>query len=82
MFDRVLTLSWRESLSYRNQSTDLLSKPIDWFPHDRGLRYERVNSVYATKREKHFGPIFPSNWGTLGLFREWFKQQKVKQTSV
>ena len=28
-----LTLSWRGSLSYRNQFTDLLCKSMDWFPH-------------------------------------------------
>ena len=40
----VLTLSWWGSLSYRNQSTDLWSKSIDWFLYDRGLRHERVKS--------------------------------------
>ena len=39
-----LTLSWRRSLSYRNQSIDLLCKSMDWFLYDNGLRYERVNS--------------------------------------
>ena len=39
-----LTLSWRRSLSYRNQSIDLQSKSMDWFLYDNGLRYERVNS--------------------------------------
>ena len=38
-----LTLSWRRFLSYRNQSTDLLSKSMDWFLYDRNLRHERVN---------------------------------------
>ena len=36
------TLSWLRSLSYRNQSIDLQSKPMDWFLHDRDLRHERV----------------------------------------
>ena len=40
---RVLTLSWRRSLSCRNQSTDLQSKSMDWFLCDNGLRNERVN---------------------------------------
>ena len=39
----TLTLSWRRSLSYRNQSIDLLRKSVDWFLYDSGLRYERVN---------------------------------------
>ena len=32
-----LTLSWRRSLSYGNQSIDLLCKSIDWFLFDNGL---------------------------------------------
>ena len=39
----VLTLSWRRSLSYRNQSIDLLRKSMDWFLYDNGLRHKRVN---------------------------------------
>ena len=38
----ILTLSWRRSLSYRNQFIDLLCKSMDWFLHDRNLRHERV----------------------------------------
>ena len=45
--DRVdgirLTLSWRRSLSYRNQSIDLRSKSMEWFLYDNGLCHERVN---------------------------------------
>ena len=37
-----LTLSWRRSLSYRNQSNDLLCKSMDWFLYDNGPRHERV----------------------------------------
>ena len=37
-----LTLSWRRSLSYRNKSTDLLCKPMDWFLYDLDLHNERV----------------------------------------
>ena len=37
-----LTLSWRRSLSYRKQSIDLLSKSVDWFLYDNGLRHDRV----------------------------------------
>ena len=36
---KSLTLSWRMSLSYRNQ---LRSKLIYWFLYDRDLRHERV----------------------------------------
>ena len=46
-----LTLSWRRSKSYRNQSIDFQSKPIDWFLYDRDLRHERVD-VKLALREK------------------------------
>ena len=35
MLDSILSLSKRWSLSYRNQPTDLLGKPMDWFLYDR-----------------------------------------------
>ena len=38
----LLALSWRWSLSYRNESTDLLCKPVDWFLYDMDLHHERV----------------------------------------
>ena len=38
----LLTLSWRRSLSYRNQSIDLLSTSMDWDLYDNGPRHERV----------------------------------------
>ena len=44
----TLTLSWRRPLPYRNQSTDLLRKSMDWFLLDNGLRHERVKK----KRKK------------------------------
>ena len=39
-----LTLSRRRPLSYRSQSIDLLSKSVDWFLYDNGLRLERVKT--------------------------------------
>ena len=46
----TLTLSWRRPLPYRNQSTDLLRKSMDWFLLDNGLRHERVKKK---KKEKN-----------------------------
>ena len=40
-----LTLSWRRSSSYRNQSIDLGCKSINWFLYDRGLRHKRVKGL-------------------------------------
>ena len=42
--DSFLTLSRRRSISYRNQSIDLLCKSMDWFLYDIGLRRERVKT--------------------------------------
>ena len=42
MMKQYLTLSWRRSLSYRNQSIHLLCKSMNWFLYDRGLHHERV----------------------------------------
>ena len=44
----TLTLLWRRPLSYRNQSTDLQSKSMNWFLYDRGLRHDRVIEVNDT----------------------------------
>ena len=42
-----LTISWRMSLSYRNQSIDLQSKSMDWFLYDRDLRHERAKMLVS-----------------------------------
>ena len=34
------------SLSYRNQSIDLLCKSMEWFLYDRDICHERVNEKY------------------------------------
>ena len=46
MIKLSLTLSWRRSLWYRNQSIDLLCKSLDWFLYDRDLRPERVEIIH------------------------------------
>ena len=45
MIRDTLTLSWRRSLLYKNQSIDLPFKSMDWFIYDRDLRHERVKNV-------------------------------------
>ena len=40
-----ITLFWRRSISYRNQSIDLLCNSMDWFLYDRDLRQERVKTL-------------------------------------
>ena len=41
----ALTLSWRRSLSCRNQSIDLLCEPMDWFLYDKDFSHKRVKSL-------------------------------------
>ena len=36
-------LSWRRSLSYRNQSIHLFCESMNWFLYDKNLLHERVN---------------------------------------
>ena len=43
LFMIPLTLSWRGSLSYRNQSTDFLWKSMDCFLYGRDFHHGRVN---------------------------------------
>ena len=44
---RLLTLSWRRSLSYSNQSMDLQSKSgfWHWFLYDRDLRHKKLKNL-------------------------------------
>ena len=51
LYMKDLTLSWRRPLSYRNQSTDLLCKSMDWFLYHNGLRHERVNIKKTSRAE-------------------------------
>ena len=49
-YKRLLTLSWRRPLSYRNLSIDLLLKSMDWFLYDTGRRHERVKAHQDGKK--------------------------------
>ena len=53
-----LNLSWRRSLSYRNQSTDLLWKSRDWFLYDKNLSHETV--IIGLK--VLLSPLFEAGW--------------------
>ena len=68
-----LTLSWWRLLWYRNQSTDLLCKKMDWFLYDNGLRHERV-------KKKRFSNIFKTtnvtNF-TKAILKSSYRVQKV-----
>ena len=55
-----LTLSWRGPLSYRNQSTDLQRKSMDWFLYDNSLRHERVKSYWQSRMQHIIWKFFRS----------------------
>ena len=40
-----LTFPWWRSLSYKNQSIDLLCKSKDWFLYDRDVHHERFKAL-------------------------------------
>ena len=44
---KLLTVSRRRPLSYRNQSIDLLCKSMYWFLYDNVLHLERVKRVHC-----------------------------------
>ena len=52
-----LTLSWRRPLSYRNQSIDLGSEPMDWFLYDNDLRHERLKLKLRLNLTMYLFPI-------------------------
>ena len=46
----TLTLPWRRSLSYRNQSINLQIKSMNWFLYDRDHRHERVKKMWRIQK--------------------------------
>ena len=46
---QTLTYQWQRSLSFRNQSIDLLCKSGDWFLYDRDLHHEKVKTIVWLK---------------------------------
>ena len=66
-----LPLSWQRSLSYRNQSIDLLSKSLDWFLYDKDLRHERVSWLIMI--DKCFRNYFR-------FFSFWFPRLPIRFT--
>ena len=90
-----LILSWWRPLSYRNQSTELQSKSMDWFLYDSGLRHERVRSlifqncldIVCTSLEKCFscnkkGFFHPSKRSGIPTCITSLTQSKWKQSAV
>ena len=92
-----LTLSWRRPLSYRNQSTDLLGKSMDWFLYDNGLRHEsfkaqfRNNDItYAIriprvfKKSSHCKTRLQKSYihnHTITKFYSWLKQHVYRSNT-
>ena len=54
-------------LSYRNQSFDLRSKSMDWFPYDNGRRHERVKEKQGIMLHIK---LYPSNVSSVRFPRK------------
>ena len=68
----LLTLSWRSPLSYRNQSTDLRNKSMDWFLYHNGLRHKRVKGRTVLKAYlKSIGTISPKRFWNCIIAQYW-----------
>ena len=57
-----------EVLSYRNQSTDLFCKSIDWFLYNRDLCHERFKTLFTTYAESLFLHVVKHNFFFLFQF--------------
>ena len=58
-----VTLSWRRSLSYRNQTIDLLNKSMGWFLYDRNLLMKELTHFPSMLRfclpwKQRFSDVF------------------------
>ena len=77
-----LTLSWRRPL-YRNQSIDLLSKPMDWLLYDNGLRHERVKTkiffISALRSLRHGNKAMATGKRNLILIEPLFWERSIKK---
>ena len=71
----TLTVLWRRSLSYRNQSIDLQSKLLDWFLYDRDLSNKRVKQTFE-------GIIYFSSFQLLVSDIEVFAPAYIKLFSI
>ena len=49
LYSLILIYLWGKSLSYRNQSSELLWKSMDWFLYHGDLRHEVVNEFISVK---------------------------------
>ena len=58
----LLTPSWRRSVSYRKQSTDLLCKSMDWFLCDRDLRHKELRSTFDQHSLIYFWKLHSLNY--------------------
>ena len=67
--DRSLTLSWWRSLSYRNQTIDLLCKLMDWFLYNRDVRHEIAHSTLMANSHHSWKRDYCENWFPLDC---WF----------
>ena len=68
----VLTLSWRRSLSYRNQSIDLQNKSMDWFLYDTDIAVKEL--IRSTGCNKSWNYLYCRLFANCS---EWFGKENV-----
>ena len=86
--NKALTLSWRMSLSYKNQSIDLLCKLMGWFLYDKGIPHEKIKTLfthhtpkicsYMTQSRISFSCLFVFFLSGVFFTKSWFTGQQGK----
>ena len=82
--------SWRTSLSYRNQSIDLLSKSMDWFLYDEDVRHEGLRAMFPSQKTHCvnyariwiFSDLYFPVWGRNHRFyvsERWYLTSYIRQ---
>ena len=69
-----LSLSWRSSLSCRNQSNDLPCKSMYWFLYDGDLLHERVNPLKHQKIQEVYKEVNGMKWINIVHSRQIYVQ--------
>ena len=71
----TLTLSWRRSLSHRNQFIDT---SMDWFLYDKDLRHERVKKNYDDYSDDKINSFLTSKLKIKSInFKNYQKNSKL-----
>ena len=73
----IVNFFMTEVVIYRNQSSDLQPKSMDWFLYDNGLRHERVKHLSVNLYFTIFFKLFPASSNTSDLIKMIFSLYDV-----